>query len=73
MSPPVTVLQKTVMVSDCLTSVLCHPPLLQASVCMIKVEDAQALANSTKLSIRDQQITASVAKVLCGEKYMHVA
>ncbi|XP_044044998.1 zinc finger protein 638-like isoform X3 [Siniperca chuatsi] len=34
----------------------------KASVCMVKAEDAQALANSTKLSIRDQQISASVAK-----------
>ncbi|XP_074484176.1 uncharacterized protein LOC141763615 isoform X1 [Sebastes fasciatus] len=34
----------------------------KASVCMVKAEDAQALANSTNLSIRDQQITASVAK-----------
>lgn len=40
-------------------------PLLQASVCMVKAEDAQALATSTDLSIRDQQITALVAKVLC--------
>ncbi len=46
--------------------------ILQASVCMMKAEDAQALANSINLSIRDQQITASVAKVPCG-KYMHVA
>lgn len=30
---------------------------------MVKAEDAQALANSANLSIRDQQITASVAKV----------
>ncbi|XP_019939414.2 zinc finger protein 638-like isoform X2 [Paralichthys olivaceus] len=34
----------------------------KASVCMVKAEDAQALANSTDLSIRDQQITASTAK-----------
>ncbi|XP_045903071.1 zinc finger protein 638-like isoform X1 [Micropterus dolomieu] len=34
----------------------------KASVCMVKAEDAQALANSANLSIRDQQITASVAK-----------
>lgn len=40
-------------------------PLLQASVCMVKAEDTQALATSTDLSIRDQQITALVAKVLC--------
>lgn len=53
------------------TSSLCHPPLLQASVCMVKAEDAQALANSTHLSIREQQITASVAKVPCGTS-MHV-
>lgn len=46
--------------------------ILQASICMVKAEDAQALANSINLSIRDQQITASVAKVPCG-KYMHVA
>lgn len=30
---------------------------------MMKAEDAQALANSTSLSIREQPITASVAKV----------
>ncbi|XP_010752501.2 zinc finger protein 638-like isoform X1 [Larimichthys crocea] len=35
---------------------------LQASVCMVKAEDAQALANSTDLSIREQQITALTAK-----------
>ncbi|KAM7418332.1 hypothetical protein PAMA_015789 [Pampus argenteus] len=34
----------------------------KASVCMVKAEDAQALAKSTSLSIRDQQITVSVAK-----------
>ncbi|XP_036927949.1 zinc finger protein 638-like [Acanthopagrus latus] len=34
----------------------------KASVCMVKAEDAQALATSTDLSIRDQQITALVAK-----------
>ncbi|KAG7485982.1 hypothetical protein JOB18_022373 [Solea senegalensis] len=34
----------------------------KASVCMVKAEDAQALANSTNLSIREQQITASTAK-----------
>ncbi|XP_071360149.1 zinc finger protein 638-like isoform X2 [Trachinotus anak] len=34
----------------------------KASVCMVKAEDAQALANSSSLSIRDQQITASIAK-----------
>uniref|UniRef100_A0A3B4Y3M2 Matrin-type domain-containing protein n=3 Tax=Seriola lalandi dorsalis TaxID=1841481 RepID=A0A3B4Y3M2_SERLL len=34
----------------------------KASVCMVKAEDAQALAKSTSLSIRDQQITASIAK-----------
>ncbi|XP_070832763.1 zinc finger protein 638-like isoform X2 [Chaetodon trifascialis] len=34
----------------------------KASVCMVKAEHAQALANSTSLSIRDQQITASIAK-----------
>ncbi|XP_073333079.1 uncharacterized protein [Pagrus major] len=34
----------------------------KASVCMLKAEDAQALATSTDLSIRDQQITALVAK-----------
>ncbi|XP_070778079.1 zinc finger protein 638-like [Enoplosus armatus] len=34
----------------------------KASVCMVKAEDAQALANSTNLSIREQQITASIAK-----------
>ncbi|XP_053275287.1 matrin-3 isoform X2 [Pleuronectes platessa] len=34
----------------------------KASVCMMKAEDAQALANSKALSIRDQQITASTAK-----------
>ncbi|XP_051242342.1 zinc finger protein 638 isoform X1 [Dicentrarchus labrax] len=36
----------------------------KASVCMVKAEDAQALAKSTNLSIRDQQLTASVAKKL---------
>lgn len=34
----------------------------KASVCMVKAEHAQALADSTNLSIRDQQITASIAK-----------
>ncbi|GAA6228710.1 zinc finger protein 638-like [Lates japonicus] len=34
----------------------------KASVCMVKAEDAQALAKSTNLFIRDQQITASTAK-----------
>ncbi|XP_060908904.1 zinc finger protein 638-like [Labrus mixtus] len=34
----------------------------KASVCMVKAEDAQALANSTNLSIREQKITASTAK-----------
>ncbi|KAM9363183.1 uncharacterized protein ABDE67_013971 isoform 2-T2 [Symphorus nematophorus] len=34
----------------------------KASVCMVKAEDAQALANSTTLSIREQPITASTAK-----------
>ncbi|XP_068582772.1 zinc finger protein 638-like isoform X1 [Cebidichthys violaceus] len=34
----------------------------KASVCMVKAECAQALANSTNLSIRGQQITASIAK-----------
>ncbi|XP_042340617.1 zinc finger protein 638-like [Plectropomus leopardus] len=34
----------------------------KASVCMMSADDAQALANSTDLSIKDQQITASVAK-----------
>uniref|UniRef100_UPI0037E98A03 zinc finger protein 638-like n=1 Tax=Semicossyphus pulcher TaxID=241346 RepID=UPI0037E98A03 len=34
----------------------------KASVCMVKAEDAQALAISTNLSIREQQITASTAK-----------
>ncbi|TKS69402.1 Zinc finger protein 638 [Collichthys lucidus] len=34
----------------------------KASVCMVKAEDAQALANSTDLSIREQQITALTAK-----------
>lgn len=34
----------------------------KASVCMAKAEYAQALANSTDLSIRDQQLTALVAK-----------
>ncbi|KAG8014972.1 RNA-binding protein 20 [Nibea albiflora] len=34
----------------------------KASVCMVKAEDAQALANSTDLSIREQQITALIAK-----------
>ncbi|XP_035772431.1 uncharacterized protein LOC102790544 [Neolamprologus brichardi] len=35
----------------------------KASVCMVKAEDAQALATSTNLSIREQHITASVAKM----------
>ncbi|KAM3622833.1 uncharacterized protein V6R79_003722 [Siganus canaliculatus] len=34
----------------------------KASVCMLKAEYAQALASSTTLSIRDQHITASMAK-----------
>ncbi|XP_055367942.1 zinc finger protein 638-like isoform X2 [Betta splendens] len=34
----------------------------KASVCMVKAKDAEALATSTSLSIRGQQITASVAK-----------
>ncbi|KAM7393529.1 hypothetical protein PAMP_020392 [Pampus punctatissimus] len=34
----------------------------KASVCMVKAEGAQALANTTSLSIRDEQITVSVAK-----------
>ncbi|TDH16594.1 hypothetical protein EPR50_G00021640 [Perca flavescens] len=34
----------------------------KASVCLVKAEDAQALANSPNLSIRDQQITALKAK-----------
>ncbi|XP_051801359.1 zinc finger protein 638-like isoform X2 [Acanthochromis polyacanthus] len=34
----------------------------KASVCMVKAEDAQALATSTCLCIRKQQVTASVAK-----------
>ncbi|XP_029353687.1 zinc finger protein 638-like isoform X2 [Echeneis naucrates] len=34
----------------------------KASICMVKAEDAQALANTTSLSIRDKQITASIAK-----------
>lgn len=38
-------------------------PVLQASVCMVKAEDAKALATSAGLSIRDRHITASVAKV----------
>ncbi|XP_030580465.1 zinc finger protein 638-like [Archocentrus centrarchus] len=40
----------------------------KASVCMLKPEDAQALASSTDLSIRDQQITAAVAKRPEGEQ-----
>lgn len=36
----------------------------QASVCMVKPEDAQNLAGSTELFIRQQKLTASVAKVL---------
>ncbi|XP_074540902.1 uncharacterized protein LOC141801656 isoform X2 [Halichoeres trimaculatus] len=39
----------------------------KASVCMMKAEDAQALANSTNLSIREQQITATTAQK-SGEK-----
>ncbi|KAA8594410.1 hypothetical protein FQN60_011545 [Etheostoma spectabile] len=34
----------------------------KASVCLVKADDAQALANSPNLSIRDQQITALKAK-----------
>lgn len=34
---------------------------------MMKIEDAQALATSTNLFIREQKVTASVAKVLCGK------
>ncbi|KAM6939621.1 uncharacterized protein FYW49_008509 [Xenentodon cancila] len=34
----------------------------KASVCMMTAEDAQTLASSTNLCIRDQEITASVAK-----------
>ncbi|XP_034045284.1 zinc finger protein 638-like isoform X2 [Thalassophryne amazonica] len=34
----------------------------KASVCMVKAEDAKALAHSTKLFIKDKQITALVAK-----------
>ncbi|CAG06103.1 unnamed protein product [Tetraodon nigroviridis] len=37
----------------------------KASVCMVKPEDAQNLASSTELFIRQQKLTASVAKVLC--------
>lgn len=40
----------------------------KASVCMVKAEDAQALATSTNLSIREQHITASVAKSPEGEQ-----
>ncbi|XP_026027912.1 zinc finger protein 638-like isoform X2 [Astatotilapia calliptera] len=40
----------------------------KASVCMVKAEDAQALATSTNLSIREQHITASVAKKPEGEQ-----
>uniref|UniRef100_A0A3B5BE80 Zinc finger protein 638-like n=1 Tax=Stegastes partitus TaxID=144197 RepID=A0A3B5BE80_9TELE len=36
----------------------------KASVCMVKAEDAQALATSTNLHIREQELTASVAKKL---------
>ncbi|XP_061536146.1 zinc finger protein 638-like isoform X2 [Phycodurus eques] len=35
----------------------------KASVCMVKAADAQALANSTDLTIGEQLITASIAKV----------
>uniref|UniRef100_A0A1A8DYW7 Matrin-type domain-containing protein n=1 Tax=Nothobranchius kadleci TaxID=1051664 RepID=A0A1A8DYW7_NOTKA len=34
----------------------------KASVCMMTAEDAKALASATKLHIRDQEVTASVAK-----------
>ncbi|KAM7009668.1 uncharacterized protein LKV04_001604 [Tautogolabrus adspersus] len=40
----------------------------KASVCMVKAEDAQALANSSNLSIREQKITASTAKKPEGVK-----
>lgn len=36
---------------------------LQASVCMVKPEDAQNLACSTELFIRQEKLTASVVKV----------
>ncbi|XP_061686282.1 zinc finger protein 638-like isoform X2 [Syngnathoides biaculeatus] len=35
---------------------------IQASVCMVKAEDAQALANQTDLTIGEQLITGSIAK-----------
>lgn len=47
--------------SFCLTST---SVLFQASVCMVKAEDARSLAGSTELFIRQQKLTASVAKVL---------
>ncbi|KAM4612055.1 uncharacterized protein ACJ7VT_012653 [Polymixia lowei] len=40
----------------------------KASACMMRTEDAQALAQCTSLSIRDQQITASLAKKTEAEK-----
>ncbi|XP_029912492.1 zinc finger protein 638-like [Myripristis murdjan] len=40
----------------------------KASVCMVRAEDAQALAQCTSLSIRDQPITASAAKKTEAEK-----
>ncbi|XP_026215735.1 zinc finger protein 638-like isoform X2 [Anabas testudineus] len=43
----------------------------KASVCMVRAEDAQALADSTNLFIRDQQITASVAKKPDGGHFIH--
>uniref|UniRef100_A0A1A7XJ61 Matrin-type domain-containing protein n=1 Tax=Iconisemion striatum TaxID=60296 RepID=A0A1A7XJ61_9TELE len=41
----------------------------KASVCMMAARDAKALASATKLHIRDQEVTASVAKK--PEKQIH--
>uniref|UniRef100_A0A672Y8G9 Zinc finger protein 638-like n=1 Tax=Sphaeramia orbicularis TaxID=375764 RepID=A0A672Y8G9_9TELE len=40
----------------------------KASVCMIKAEDAQALAQAPNLTIKDQVVTASIAKTPEPEK-----
>ncbi|XP_026158859.1 zinc finger protein 638-like [Mastacembelus armatus] len=43
----------------------------KASVCMVRAEDAQALANSQNLSIKNQQIAASTAKKPEGQQASH--
>ena len=39
------------------------PTTIQASVYMVKAEEAQALVDCTTLSIRQQAVTATLAKV----------